>query len=152
MAPHRKYTSSTASRTCAKELSKGLIPFGRDPFAIIGELLGRKVPNLAAPWDSVKNGSSTLRHHRDIRGNGPDITLEVASIVFEDLRISSTKAEAELGFKPIDLRTIVEGSLNWLKQKGLQLSSRGPQARDVLPTSPSLYKDRSPLWINHGRY
>ena len=137
VAPNRRSTSyaasSTTNRTCAKELTKLPIPFGRDRFAIICEPLGRKLPNPDAPWDSVGRVARPHATTGTLAGNGSDITLEVASIVFEHLRNSSTKAKVELGFKTDNLRTMVEGSLNWLKQKGLHSSSRGPRARRTAP-------------------
>ena len=48
----------------------------------------------------------------------PTITPEMVAMTTRDMFCDSAKAMRELGFKAVDLRTMVTDSVNWLKQEG----------------------------------
>lgn len=86
---------------------------------ITGEILGRRVPRTAAPawimraWGHVNAAVAALT------GNRPDITPESAAMVSYRVRCDSSKAQRELNYRFTSLRTLLENTADWMKNKGL---------------------------------
>jgi dihydroflavonol-4-reductase len=85
--------------------------------AIMAELLGVPAPK-PLPAFVLK----TLGQINDlislVTRKEPDITVGTATLVCSRWRIDSSKAERELGYRPVALRTMVEDSFKWLKAEG----------------------------------
>jgi nucleoside-diphosphate-sugar epimerase len=85
----------------------------------IGEVAGRETPTRVTPaWllRAVGQGSEWLSL---VTGKEPKLTPEAARMATRKLYCDSSKAERELGFRPVPLRRMVEDSYGWLKAEGL---------------------------------
>jgi nucleoside-diphosphate-sugar epimerase len=86
---------------------------------IAGEILQVPVPRNAAPaWllaivARLKNTLATLS------GKEPDLTPEAAAITAHEIRCDSSKAERELEYRTVPLRTMVADTIEWMKATGL---------------------------------
>jgi dihydroflavonol-4-reductase len=64
---------------------------------------------LAKSWTAV----SRLTHRE------PFYPINMAPYVFQDWRISTAKAESELGFRPTPFRIGAQATLDWYRQSGI---------------------------------
>jgi len=89
-----------------------------------GAVAGRAVPKRATPaWLLRLMGRLGALQGR-LTGRPPTVTPEAAAMVSRRQSFDCTKAQRELGFRPVPLEEMVEQSYRWLEREGL-LASRG---------------------------
>jgi dihydroflavonol-4-reductase len=90
----------------------------REVFGIMCELLGQKRLPVAPSWllACLARGSEVLSR---FSGEAPDITTDMARVLSIRYEVRSTKAESELGYAVVPLRTMVEDAFDWLRQEHL---------------------------------
>jgi nucleoside-diphosphate-sugar epimerase len=85
----------------------------------IGELLGREVPRKPTPAFLLKAVGRLSLWGSYVTRKEPDLTPEKAALVSASLVCSSEKAEQELGYKSISLRSMLEDCHRWLVKEYL---------------------------------
>jgi dihydroflavonol-4-reductase len=85
----------------------------------IGEMLGREVPSKPTPPAAMIVASRVANWISYLTDKPPSVTPEMVRMITRTMYCDSSKAERELGFRAVNLRTMVEDSVNWLKQEGL---------------------------------
>ena len=88
-------------------------------FRVINQVSGSRVPLRPLPawllrWPARASGALAA-----LTGREPDITPQGVAMVLARARVTSRKAEHELGYRPAKLETMVEDSYRWLKGEGL---------------------------------
>jgi dihydroflavonol-4-reductase len=86
---------------------------------VIGRLTGRKVPTRTVPEIALKLAGTTRAAKAFFTGREPDLTPEAARMVSKNLTVDSSKAERELGYRPVPLETILTDCYDWLRSEGL---------------------------------
>jgi dihydroflavonol-4-reductase len=84
----------------------------------IGEVLGRKVASKTTPAAAMVVVSRVGNWLSYLTGKPPTLTPEMVVMVSRHMFCQSTKAERELGFRTASLRSMVQDSVNWLRQEG----------------------------------
>lgn len=84
----------------------------------VGEVLGCKVPNKTMPVSVMAVLARVDNWLSYLTGKPPTVTPEMVAVVNRRMFCDSAKAERELGFKAVDLRSMVEDSVNWLREEG----------------------------------
>jgi nucleoside-diphosphate-sugar epimerase len=90
----------------------------RELFAIVSELLGQKPPRVAPRWllmALAQLGDWASR----ITGGAPDITPDMARLLSASFEVRSSKAERELGYRPVPFRQMVEDTFEWMREEHL---------------------------------
>jgi len=90
---------------------------------LIGELDGKRVPKHATPAWLLKLVAEAGEAVSTLTGKEPALTREAATMATRTLFCDCTKAQNELGFKAVPLRSMVEDCYRWMKDEG-QLESR----------------------------
>jgi nucleoside-diphosphate-sugar epimerase len=85
---------------------------------IIGELAGKPVPSRASPAWLLKLIAGLGETVAVFSGKQPSLTREAATMVTRTLFCDCSKAERELGFKPVPLREMAEDCYVWMKREG----------------------------------
>ncbi len=85
---------------------------------IIGEITRRPVPKRPMPAPLLKAYARVLEAISTLTGREPMLTPEGAAMVTEHPRIASSKAERELDYTPVDLRTMLLDAYRWLSAAG----------------------------------
>lgn len=85
---------------------------------VIGEATGRRVPNKVAPAPLLFVVSRIANWLSYVTGKRPDITPEAVGQAIRRMYCDSSKAERELGYRSVDLRTMVTDSVEWLRREG----------------------------------
>ena len=88
-------------------------------FRIIGEVSGCKVPSRSFPAFAFRSVARINVMLAAVLGYEPEITPEGVEMVSLDARVVSTRAEEELGYENVPLRTLIEDSHAWLQSQGL---------------------------------
>jgi dihydroflavonol-4-reductase len=88
-------------------------------FRVINQVTGSRVPLRPLPgwmfrWSAAASGALAA-----LTGREPEITPEGVSMALARARVTSRKAEHELGYRPAKLETMVENSYRWLKGQSL---------------------------------
>lgn len=86
---------------------------------ITGEVLGQRVPGSAAPAWTMRVWGQLNAAYARLTGNPPDITPESAAMVSYRMACDSGKAQQELGYRFTPIRTLIENTAEWMKNKGL---------------------------------
>lgn len=86
---------------------------------VIGEVTGRPVPRRATPAPVLRAFGRASLWWSYLTRREPDVTPEAVAIAVADLRVDSTRAERDLGFRRVPLRTAVEDAWHWLRETGL---------------------------------
>ena len=85
---------------------------------VVGELTDRKVPRRASP-DLLLRVAGRVNHLRSlVTRREPDLSPESVALVTKRVLCSSEKAEGELGFRPVPLRTMLEDCHRWMVETG----------------------------------
>lgn len=85
---------------------------------VVGALTDRKVPRRAAP-DLLLRVVGRVNHLRSlVTRREPDLSPESVALVTKRVLCSSEKAERELGFRPVSLRTMLEDCHRWMVETG----------------------------------
>jgi dihydroflavonol-4-reductase len=85
----------------------------------VGRLAGRRVPRRPTPAVFLRLAGALGALKGALTGREPEVTPEGVAIALTHARIVSTKAERELGYRPVPLSVMVEDSFRWLKAEGL---------------------------------
>ncbi|MEW5865042.1 MAG: SDR family oxidoreductase [Pseudomonadota bacterium] len=85
----------------------------------IGEVTGKKVPQRVTPAWVLRLLGRANEWLSLLTGREPSLTPEAARVAARRLFCDSSKAERELGYRPVPLRTMVEDSFRWLQAEGL---------------------------------
>lgn len=85
---------------------------------IIGEVLGCRVPDKAVSPAMLRVVGRAGNWMSYVTGRAPRITPEMVGMATREIYCDSTKARRELGFRTVDLRTMVEDSIGWLREEG----------------------------------
>ena len=88
-------------------------------FRLIGEVAGCRVPDRSVPAFAFKAVARINVALAAVLGYEPEITPEGVEMVSLDARVVSTRAQEELGYENVPLRTLIEDSHRWLHKQGL---------------------------------
>lgn len=82
----------------------------------IGQMLGKKTPNRPMPAWLLKSLAQLSVLGANVTGREPELTPEKALIVCDPLKVSSEKAQRELGYQAdIDLQAALRDCYNWMQ-------------------------------------
>jgi nucleoside-diphosphate-sugar epimerase len=87
--------------------------------AIIGEIAGCEVPSRPTPAAVLRTLGHLSAWASYFTAKAPTLTPESAYMVSIRRTCDSGKAVRELGYRTVDLKTMVRGSYDWLKQEEL---------------------------------
>lgn len=85
---------------------------------VIGELAGRPVPARTTPAWLMKAVGAAGEFGSRFSGREPGLTRAAATMATRRLSCDCTKAERELGFMPVALRSMAADCFRWMKQAG----------------------------------
>lgn len=85
----------------------------------IGELLAKPVPRKAVAPMVFKLVARVEVLKASVSGKEPKITPESAAMVLEHPKIVSARAEDELAYRHVPLRTMLTDAVSWLRGEGL---------------------------------
>jgi nucleoside-diphosphate-sugar epimerase len=88
-------------------------------FATINRVTGSHVPLRPLPGWLLRAPARLSAAFASLTGHEPEMTPEGVAIALARARVTSRKAEHELGYRPSDLATMVEDSYRWLKDGGI---------------------------------
>lgn len=88
-------------------------------FQTIGEVADCRAPNITLPASIFRLAARLNVMMASVTGKEPELTPEGAEMVSVSVKIVSTLAERELGYRPVPLKTMIEDSYNWLTAEGL---------------------------------
>jgi hypothetical protein len=88
-------------------------------FAVINQVTGSRVPLRPLPSLLFRLPARLGVAWAAMTGEEPGITPESVAIVVVRARVTSRRAEQELGYRPAPLRTMIEDSYCWLLAEGL---------------------------------
>ncbi len=91
----------------------------RDLAAIIGEVLGKRVPRRTMPAWAFLLAARVETGLGNLRGREPEITPEAAAMVLSKTGIATDKAERELGYVSPPVGEMVEDCYAWMRADGL---------------------------------
>ena len=86
---------------------------------IIGEITGRPAPKRTVPAWVLMAVGGVSDCVSCITGKQPALTPEAAQMITRSMFCDCSKAQRELGYRAVPLRTIVEDYCAWLRQEGL---------------------------------
>lgn len=86
---------------------------------VIGEVAGKPVPTRVTPAWLLRAVGQAGEWVSQVTGREPRFTPESARMATRHLHCDCSKAERELGFRPVPLRRLVEDSYAWLKAERL---------------------------------
>ncbi len=89
----------------------------------VGKKLGRKVPKQAVSPTLFKTIAWLKTALASITGREPDLTPDGARMVLAHPRITSTRAQDELGYRHVSLDVMLEDAIAWMRAEGLLSSS-----------------------------
>lgn len=85
---------------------------------VVGELTDRKVPRRASPAFLLRVVGRVNHLRSLVTRREPDLSPESVALVTKRVLCSSEKAERELGFRPVPLRTMLEDCHRWMVETG----------------------------------
>ncbi|MCY3830612.1 MAG: NAD-dependent epimerase/dehydratase family protein [Rhodospirillaceae bacterium] len=86
---------------------------------LIGRMTGRSVPKRAIPAWLFRAAAHVRNAVGNLRGREPDLTPQAAHIVLANARVSSERAEKELGYRSPGLEFMVQDCYDWMKRSGV---------------------------------
>jgi len=86
---------------------------------IAGKILGKPVPSRATPGWLLKAAARVKALAARITGEEPDITPESAMIIIHHLSCDSGRAERELGYRFTPVHTLLQDTIDWMRQTGM---------------------------------
>jgi nucleoside-diphosphate-sugar epimerase len=90
----------------------------RELVRTVGEVLGRPVPDRVLPPALLYLVSRAGQLVSYVTGRAPRITPEMVGMATRAITCDSGKAQRELGFRTVALRTMVQDSVDWLRREG----------------------------------
>ena len=88
-------------------------------FRVINQVTGSSVPLRPLPARLFRWSARASAAMAALTGREPEMTPEGVAMVLARARVTSRKAERELGYRPAALGTMIEDSYRWLKNEGL---------------------------------
>lgn len=85
----------------------------------IGDVLGCKTPQKRLPLPVLRIYSRLGDWASYLTGKPPRVTPEMVGLASRALCCDASKAERELGFRRVELRTMVADSVEWLRREGI---------------------------------
>jgi len=86
---------------------------------LAARVAGQPEPQAVAPALPLRLAANAMEVVSFVTRREPRLTPEALAIMSEDIHCDSTRAVTELGYKPIDLETMVRDSHQWLRTEGL---------------------------------
>jgi dihydroflavonol-4-reductase len=87
--------------------------------AVIAELVRRPAPRWRIPVGAFRAIAYAKAALGFLTGTEPDLTPDALALMLNEPRIETDKAERELGYRRVPLRTMLEDSYQWLAGQGL---------------------------------
>ncbi|HYM29921.1 MAG TPA: SDR family oxidoreductase [Candidatus Cybelea sp.] len=87
-------------------------------FGIIGELVGKPVPKRLLPAPMLRIMAQAQAALAAITGKPPQLTPEMAATLAKSNLCPSRKAQAELGYRVVPLRTMLQDCYDWMVADG----------------------------------
>jgi dihydroflavonol-4-reductase len=92
-------------------------------FAVINEVTGSQVPLRPLPAALFRLPARLSAAWAALAGKEPALTPEGAEIAIARARVTSRRAEEQLGYRPAPLRVLIEDCYRWLLAEGLLKAS-----------------------------
>jgi len=92
-------------------------------FAVINEVTGARVPLRPLPPVLFRAPARLAAAWAAITGNEPAVTPEGVEVAIARARVTSRRAEQELGYRPAPLRAMIHDSWRWLLAEGVLKTS-----------------------------
>ncbi|MFT3953181.1 MAG: NAD-dependent epimerase/dehydratase family protein [Piscinibacter sp.] len=86
---------------------------------LVGRLLGKRTPARATPAWALLAYARVLDGWSRLSGREPAVTPEGATLTCRQLRVDSSKAVRELGYRETPLQTLLADTLDWMAGEGL---------------------------------
>ena len=99
-------------------LLPGIVATFAEVLSVIAELVGKPKPTREVPMQLVRLVSHLKVAIAALTGREPELTPEGVSLMSNEPRISSTKAQRDLGYRVVPLRIMLEDSYRWLAAEG----------------------------------
>ena len=109
-------------RTGANYLLNGCDATFVEVFRVIADVSGRHIGLRPLPGIVLRLAARADLARAALTGREPEITPEGAAIALARARVTSRRAEHELGYRPAPLRAMIEDAYHWLIAEGLILS------------------------------
>lgn len=90
----------------------------------VGERLGRRTPARATPAWALMAYARVLDGWSRLSGREPAVTPEGATLTCHHLRVDSSKAKRELGYRETPFDALLADTLAWMGAEGLLVSPR----------------------------
>ncbi len=116
---HAHVAAFSKGRTGERYILGGVHASFFDVFSVIGELVNRNVPTRPLPPALLNLGAFFLEKLALLTKQEPMLTREKVYLLNHPVRVSSAKAERELGFTTCTLREMFSDSYRWMQQVGL---------------------------------
>lgn len=84
----------------------------------IARLLGKPVPTSETPVFLIKAVAAIGEFVSNFTGNAPAITSEMAEGLGGSVTVTAAKAQRELGFQVVPLKTMVKDCFDWMQAEG----------------------------------
>jgi dihydroflavonol-4-reductase len=111
-------------RTGANYLLSGCDATFVEVFRVIAEVSGRRVGLRPLPGIVFRLAARADVSRAALTGREPEMTPEGVAIALARARVTSRRAEHELGYRPVPLRTMIEDAYHWLVAEGILPSAR----------------------------
>lgn len=85
----------------------------------VGAMQGRHTPARATPAWVLMAYARLLDGWSRVSGREPEVTLEGATLTCHHLRVDSSKAKRELGYRETPLDALLADTLEWMRAEGL---------------------------------
>ena len=85
----------------------------------VGAMLGRRTPARATPAWVLMAYARLLDGWSRVSGREPEVTPEGATLTCHHLRVDSSKARRELGYRETPLDALLADTLEWMRAEGL---------------------------------
>jgi nucleoside-diphosphate-sugar epimerase len=85
----------------------------------VGAMLGRRTPRRTIPTPALMAVARLKDGWSRITGREPDITPESVAVAAHRLRVDSSKAESELGYRLTPLEPLLADTLAWMRAEGM---------------------------------
>jgi nucleoside-diphosphate-sugar epimerase len=112
-----------AAVDCGRQGQNYLLPGVEASFAeviaIIAELVERPAPQWQIPVSAFRAIAHAKTIYAFLSGKEPDLTPDALTLMLNEPRIETDKAEHELGYRQAPLQTMLEDSYQWLAARRL---------------------------------
>lgn len=116
---HAHVAAFSKGRTGERYILGGVHASFHEVFSVIGELVNRNVPARPLPPVALNCIAYLLEKVSLLTRQEPMLTREKVFLLNHPLRVSSAKAERELGFTTCSLQEMFSDCYRWMQQAGL---------------------------------